>query len=131
MSKLERYPAYKDSGVEWLGEIPEHWETKKMKYITKFVSGFPFNSQKFDEYEGINVVRIGDIKDKIDLSKCMKSLENKIHKNTIINRNDTLVALSGATTGKSCFIYEDIKETYINQRIAKFNYSNSFLVSTK
>ena len=23
------YPAYKDSGVEWLGEIPEHWEVKR------------------------------------------------------------------------------------------------------
>ncbi len=25
-SKWKPYPAYKDSGVEWLGEIPEHWE---------------------------------------------------------------------------------------------------------
>lgn len=26
------YPKYKDSGVEWLGELPEHWEVKKLKY---------------------------------------------------------------------------------------------------
>ena len=26
------YPAYKDSGVEWLGEIPAHWEVKRLKY---------------------------------------------------------------------------------------------------
>lgn len=26
------YPAYKDSGVEWLGEVPEHWEVKRLKY---------------------------------------------------------------------------------------------------
>jgi hypothetical protein len=25
-SRWKPYPAYKDSGVEWLGEIPEHWE---------------------------------------------------------------------------------------------------------
>ena len=25
-AQLRKYPAYKDSGVEWLGEIPEHWE---------------------------------------------------------------------------------------------------------
>ena len=24
--RFKRYPAYKDSGVEWLGEVPEHWE---------------------------------------------------------------------------------------------------------
>lgn len=33
--KIERYPAYKDSGVEWLGEIPEHWQVKKLKFIFK------------------------------------------------------------------------------------------------
>ena len=30
-----RYPAYKDSGVEWLGEVPEHWEVDRLKYIAK------------------------------------------------------------------------------------------------
>lgn len=27
-----RYPAYKDSGVEWLGEVPGNWEVKRLKY---------------------------------------------------------------------------------------------------
>jgi len=31
--KLQKYSAYKDSGVEWLGEIPEHWEARKLKHI--------------------------------------------------------------------------------------------------
>ncbi|MGP1451135.1 MAG: restriction endonuclease subunit S [Wolinella sp.] len=32
MAKFQRYDSYKNSGVEWLGEIPEHWEMKKHKY---------------------------------------------------------------------------------------------------
>jgi len=32
-SKWQPYPAYKDSGVAWLGEIPAHWEVKRLKYI--------------------------------------------------------------------------------------------------
>ncbi len=32
--KWKSYPAYKDSGVEWLGEIPVHWEVKRLKYAT-------------------------------------------------------------------------------------------------
>ena len=32
MSKYKTYPEYKDSGVEWLGEIPEEWDVKKIKY---------------------------------------------------------------------------------------------------
>ncbi len=30
---LPRYPKYKDSGVEWLGEVPEHWEISRFKQI--------------------------------------------------------------------------------------------------
>lgn len=29
--KYKPYPAYKDSGVEWLGEVPDHWEVKRLK----------------------------------------------------------------------------------------------------
>ena len=25
------YPAYRDSGVEWMGEVPEHWEVRRLK----------------------------------------------------------------------------------------------------
>lgn len=32
---MERYSEYKDSGVQWLGEIPSHWELLKMKYAFK------------------------------------------------------------------------------------------------
>lgn len=35
MSRYKTYPQYKDSGVEWLGEIPEHWEVKRIKFLFK------------------------------------------------------------------------------------------------
>lgn len=35
--KFKRYPNCKDSGVEWLGEIPEHWEVKRLKYCVDLV----------------------------------------------------------------------------------------------
>jgi len=31
---LKPYPAYKDSGVEWLGEIPAHWDVKRLKHLS-------------------------------------------------------------------------------------------------
>lgn len=31
--RFKPYPAYKDSGVEWLGEIPKHWEVKRLKRV--------------------------------------------------------------------------------------------------
>ena len=47
MNKFEKYSSYKDSGVEWLGEIPEHWEIKKLKFIVKEHggNGFPISEQ--------------------------------------------------------------------------------------
>ena len=33
MARYKPYDRYKDSGVEWIGEIPEHWEVKKIGYL--------------------------------------------------------------------------------------------------
>lgn len=33
-----RYPKYKDSGVEWLGEVPEHWAVKRLKHCARLVT---------------------------------------------------------------------------------------------
>jgi type I restriction enzyme S subunit len=30
-----RYPSYKDSGVEWLGKVPEHWEVKRLRFVAE------------------------------------------------------------------------------------------------
>jgi type I restriction enzyme, S subunit len=34
-TNFQSYPAYKDSGVEWIGEIPEKWSVKRLKYLLK------------------------------------------------------------------------------------------------
>lgn len=39
MSHYKSYPAYKDSGVEWLGRVPEHWELRKLKHMARFSGG--------------------------------------------------------------------------------------------
>lgn len=36
---LKPYPAYKPSGVEWLGEVPAHWEVRRLKYVVTLVMG--------------------------------------------------------------------------------------------
>lgn len=38
MGQLKPYPRYKESGIEWIGKIPEHWETKRLKYSVKLVN---------------------------------------------------------------------------------------------
>lgn len=36
MTKYPKYAEYKDSGVEWLGEIPSHWDSKPLKYLCTY-----------------------------------------------------------------------------------------------
>jgi type I restriction enzyme S subunit len=56
-----RYPKYKDSGVEWLGEVPAHWEVKPVKKLASIVNGYPFDSALFDAAKGVPLIRIRDL----------------------------------------------------------------------
>lgn len=40
----------KDSGIDWIGEIPEHWEVRKLKYICTMRSGETITALEFDDY---------------------------------------------------------------------------------
>lgn len=39
IAKLNPYPAYKPSGVEWLGEVPEHWQLVRLKDVAHIQTG--------------------------------------------------------------------------------------------
>ncbi|MER2513118.1 MAG: restriction endonuclease subunit S [Nitrosomonas ureae] len=56
-----RYPIYKDSGVEWLGEVPAHWDVMPVKNLASIVNGYPFDSTFFDSAEGYPLIRIRDL----------------------------------------------------------------------
>ena len=36
---MKRYPEYKEGGPEWIGEIPVHWEVKRLKYVADLNMG--------------------------------------------------------------------------------------------
>ncbi len=72
--KYSAYPAYKNSGVEWLGEIPAHWEVKRLKFIAYIQSGVA----KGRDLGGRNIVelpylRVANVQDGyLDLSDIAK-----------------------------------------------------------
>ena len=43
-----RYPKYKASGVEWLGEVPEHWKVVSLRYLVDCLDGVrvPLNAEE-------------------------------------------------------------------------------------
>ena len=50
----------KDSGVEWIGDIPEDWEVSKLKFMGHFVNGYAFPSSSFTT-DGVRVMKIANI----------------------------------------------------------------------
>jgi len=50
----------KDSGVEWLGEVPAHWDVKKLKHFGRVVGGFAFKSTDFSS-DGHPVLKISNV----------------------------------------------------------------------
>ena len=39
MAKLRPYPAYKPSNVDWLGDVPAHWEVRRLKFAARIIAG--------------------------------------------------------------------------------------------
>lgn len=50
----------KDSGIEWIGEIPEGWEVSKLKYLGSYVNGYPFKPDDWGD-KGKPIIRIQDL----------------------------------------------------------------------
>lgn len=47
----------KDSGVDWIGKIPEHWSVAALKYFTDILPGYAFSSNDFHTETGIPLLR--------------------------------------------------------------------------
>lgn len=97
----------KDSGVEWIGEIPEKWSVWKMKHLASEPMQYGANATGVEYSESLpRYVRITDITTNRTLSNEGKqSLPTEIAEEYILEDGDILFARSGATAGKS-FYYE-------------------------
>ena len=57
---LPENPPLKPSGLDWLGDIPKHWEVKQLKHLGSIVSGYAFDSSDFTS-SGVRVLKIANI----------------------------------------------------------------------
>lgn len=128
---LDKKVLLKNSGIDWIGEIPKHWEVKRLKDLSKFINGFAFNSKEYLD-NGIPIIRISNISNEIDFEKCryVDFSYLTIAKDSLILKNDILVAMTGATIGKNS-IYKEERKALLNQRVgiirAKKEINNLFL----
>ena len=101
----------KDSGVEWIGQVPEHWEVMRLKFMLSEKLKYGANeSAELDDPEQPRYIRITDIDEQGNLKNdTFKSLEFEKAKDYLLKLNDILLARSGATAGKSYIYKENLK----------------------
>ena len=102
------YPAYKPSGVEWLGDVPTRWEVKRLKNLLTQALQYGANeSADIDDPDLPHYVRITDVHEDGGLrSDTFRSLPENIAKPYLLSDGDLLFARSGATSGKT-LLYRD------------------------
>ncbi|MBN8219666.1 MAG: restriction endonuclease subunit S [Spirochaetes bacterium] len=98
----------KDSGVPWLGQVPAHWEVKRLKFVVSDKLRYGANeSAELDDPALPRYIRITDFGDDGKLRpETFKSLEPEKARDYMLMDGDILFARSGATVGKT-FIFKD------------------------
>jgi type I restriction enzyme, S subunit len=121
----------RDSGVEWLGDVPEHWDVAKVKYFATIQGGYAFSSGSFQE-SGVQLLRIGNVYlNRLALERQPTFVDKafvKSHKSFSVVRGDILMSLTG-TLGKTDYgfaVHVDEDGPFmLNQRVAKITPINS------
>ncbi|WP_180090146.1 restriction endonuclease subunit S [Acinetobacter sp. YH12219] len=133
MAKYQKYTEYKDSGIEWLGEIPSHWESKKLKYLLDDLVRGPFGSalkkdffvdSGFKVYEQKNCIR-NDVK--IGDSYVPKKIYEELERFSV-KPYDLLMSCSG-TIGKVVQVPDQFEIGIINQALLIMRLDYKFLSS--
>jgi len=120
----------KDSGIEWIGEIPEHWVIKQLRYVSSQISAGGTPSTKVEKYWNQNDyvwLPSGRVQNKeIVITNKEKyisqsGLENSSTK--LIDPNTTLIALTGATCGNIGYL---TFKACANQSVVSINNNETF-----
>ena len=112
----------KDSGVEWLGEIPVGWEIKKLKYgVSKVGSGVtPRGGASIYQLSGIPLLRSQNIHvDGIKMDD-VAYIDEELHdsmSNSKVQAGDVLLNITGASIGRCFYVEENFGEANVNQHV--------------
>lgn len=100
----------KDSGVEWVGDIPKEWDIKKVKHVLSEPVKYGANeSAELDDRSLPRYIRITDFAENGKLKdETFKSLTIDKASGYYLNEGDILFARSGATVGKT-FLFKNYK----------------------
>jgi type I restriction enzyme S subunit len=137
--EYQKYPEYKNSGVDWLGEIPKEWRSIKVKYIGKTIAGGTPSTSEPEYWDGeISWLPSGAIQNCIVTNKKAKYITELALKNSatkLIKPSSVLIALTGATCANIGFLpfestaNQSVIAVHNNENIASKYLYYSFLAN--
>jgi type I restriction enzyme S subunit len=119
---LDENVPMKNSGVEWLGEVPEHWDTVKVRYCTGFVTSGPRGWAKYFSNDGALFIRIANLcRNSIslkldDVQKVTPPLGAEGERTSTLS-GDVLVSIT-ADLGSTAVVPDECENSFISQHIA-------------
>ncbi|PEL97507.1 restriction endonuclease subunit S [Bacillus wiedmannii] len=101
----------KDSGVEWIGKIPEHWSVKQLNHITSRIGvGLATSVTEYYRETGIPIIRNLNIKENYFDDSRMIYLEEGFsykEKSKMVRENDVILVHTGSNIGLACVVPEN------------------------
>ncbi len=99
--KYKKYPSYKDSGVEWLGEIPAEWQYLKIKNICTFDKGYGLSKKELSSQGIYKCLLYGELFTRYKYHNTIKTVISRTnYNNTKVSKgNEILIPSSTTSTG--------------------------------
>lgn len=118
----QRYTAYKPSGVEWISQVPTHWEVIRIKYmVSKVGSGVtPKGGAEVYQHDGIPLLRSQNIYfDGLRMND-VAYITEEVHQSmagSAVMAGDVLLNITGASIGRCFYVPDDLGEANVNQHV--------------
>jgi type I restriction enzyme S subunit len=122
---MSTYKSYRPSGVEWIGEIPEGWEVKKLFYFGEVNLGKMLTPEDKGGYVLKPYLRSQNIQsDRVDVSdvKEMWFTENELIRLRL--RKDDLLLNEGGDVGRTCIWNGELEECYFQNSVNRVRFKN-------
>ena len=116
----------KPSGVEWLGDVPEHWEVRRLKRASRVQGGFAFSADSFGN-KGVPVVRMNNIqRGVLHLDNVVRIPEHQCKEAFALKEGDIVYGLSGSigatgSLGNYAVVRGADLPAQLNQRVARLS----------
>ena len=127
-----RYAKYKDSGVEWLGEVPEHWDVKRLGYLcAKIGSGkTPAGGAETYPDDGSLFLRSQNVHDeglRLDEVAYITEDTDEELRASRVQPGDILLNITGASLGRTCMAPLDLPRANVNQHVCIIRLNSNLL----